>query len=165
MTAAGGENGVPGRWNAGAVADVARAATALIDLVPRDGPDIELAREALLGDLELARRDDPGLYLADMHIHRSQGFVRVAFRLAFWELLHAPTYEAALLDAVNRGGDADTNGAIVGALFGARFGEEAIPAHWKERVLQALQTSNIVGLRDVYHPRVLLDFADKTYAK
>jgi ADP-ribosylglycohydrolase len=85
--------------------------------------------------------------------------------LAFWELLHAPTYEAALVDTVNRGGDADTNGAIVGALFGARFGEDAIPAHWKTRVLQALQTSSLAALRDVYHPRVLLELADMTRSK
>ena len=165
IATAGAGNTTPEAMHAAAVEEVDDAATALIDLVPRDGPDVELAREALLGDLELARRDDPGLYQADMHIHRMQGFVRVAFRLAFWELMHAPTYEAALLDAVNRGGDADTNGAIVGALFGARFGEEAIPAHWKERVLHALQTSNKVALRDVYHPRVLLELADKTQTK
>lgn len=149
----------PMQMHAAAVEEVDDAATALIDLVPRDGPDIERAREALLGDLELAKRDDPGLYQAEMHIHRSQGFVRVAFRLAFWELLHAPTFEAALVDAVNRGGDADTNGAITGALVGARLGEEAIPAAWKTRVLDALKTSSHAALRDVYHPRVLLDLA------
>ena len=35
--------------------------------------------------------------------------MRVAFRLAFWHLAHTPSYEAALIDTVNRGGDADTN--------------------------------------------------------
>jgi ADP-ribosylglycohydrolase len=151
--------------HAAAVAEVNEAAGALIDLVPGDGPDVERSREALLNDLELATHDDPGLYVPDMHIHHAQGFVRIAFRLAFWELLHAPTYEAALVDTVNRGGDADTNGAIVGALFGARFGEDAIPAHWKTRVLQALQTSSLAALRDVYHPRVLLELADMTRSK
>lgn len=155
----------PEEMHAAAVTEVDDAATALIDLTPSDGPDAERAREALLGDLEMARRDDPGLYQADLHIHQMQGFVRVAFRLAFWELLHAPTYEAALLDAVNRGGDADTNGAIVGALFGARFGESAIPEFWKARVLQALQTSHLAALRDVYHPRVLLELANVTTSK
>lgn len=165
IAAAGQGRTKPEEMHAAAVEEVDDAAAALIDLVPRDGPDIELAREALLGDLELATRDDPGLYQADMHIHRSQGFVRVAFRLAFWELMHAPTFEVALVDAVNRGGDADTNGAIVGALFGARFGEAAIPTHWKTRVLQALQTSSLAALRDVYHPRVLLELAEAWTSK
>jgi ADP-ribosyl-[dinitrogen reductase] hydrolase len=155
----------PEAMHAAAVAEVDAATTTLINLAPSDGPDAERAREALLGDLELARRDDPGLYLADMHIHRSQGFVRVAFRLAFWELMHVPTYEAALIDAVNRGGDADTNGAITGALFGARLGEGAIPPGWKTLVLDALKTSQKVALRDVYHPRVLLELADGTHMK
>ena len=155
----------PEEMFAAAVTEVDDAASALIDLAPSDGPDTERAREALLGDLEMARRDDPGLYEADLHIHRMQGFVRVAFRLAFWELLHAPTFEAALIDTVNRGGDADTNGAIVGALFGARFGHEAIPEHWETRVLQAMQSSDLAGLRYDYHPQVLLEFADAATRK
>jgi ADP-ribosyl-[dinitrogen reductase] hydrolase len=31
---------------------------------------------------------------------------------------------------VNLGGDADTNGAVTGALLGARLGAAAIPARW-----------------------------------
>ena len=76
-----------------------------------------------------------------------------------------PTFEAALIDTVNRGGDADTNGAIVGALFGARFGYEAIPEQWETRVLQAMQSSDLAGLRYDYHPQVLLEFADAATRK
>lgn len=149
----------PEELHAAAAREIEEATNALINLAPSDGPDAERARGDLLADLEAAKRDDPGLYSPDLHIHEHQGFVRVAFRLAFWELLHAPTFEAALLDVVNRGGDADTNGAIVGALFGARFGEQAISPAWTTRVLDALKTSPKVGLRDVYHPRVLLELA------
>ncbi|HVZ75358.1 MAG TPA: ADP-ribosylglycohydrolase family protein [Polyangia bacterium] len=52
---------------------------------------------------------------------------------------------------LDRGGDADTNGAITGALLGARHGEKAIPATWRDRVLNAR------GLEPRYHPRVLLE--------
>lgn len=107
-------------------------------------------------DLTLASRDDPQLLRGPVHLHRSQGFVRVAFRLAFWELLHAPSFEAALVDVVNRGGDADTNAAITGALLGAFFGEGAIPARWRERVLEAVPSEE-GPLRDLLHPRALLD--------
>ncbi|HEX7488996.1 MAG TPA: ADP-ribosylglycohydrolase family protein, partial [Anaeromyxobacteraceae bacterium] len=106
-------------------------------------------------DLALASRDDPQLLRGPVHLHRSQGFVRVAFRLAFWELLHAPSFEAALIDVVNRGGDADTNAAITGALLGAFFGEGAIPAEWRARVLGAVPREQ-GPLRDVYHPASLL---------
>jgi len=40
------------------------------------------------------------------------------------------TYERAVLAAVNHGGEADTMGAIVGALAGALHGFHAIPARW-----------------------------------
>ncbi len=117
----------------------------------------ELSHLDLVDDLEHARRDDPGLLGDDLHMYDHQGFVRVAFRLAFWELLHAPSVEAALIDVINRGGDADTNGAIAGALLGAVHGERAIPARWRRLVLHALEYAPPGPLRDVYHPARLLD--------
>lgn len=44
--------------------------------------------------------------------------------------MDAPSFRDAVVTAVNLGGDADTAGAIVGGLAGARFGFEAIPASW-----------------------------------
>lgn len=157
---AGAGRNDPKSMHAAAVKELHEATTTLINLAPSDGPDAERARDDLLRDLQFADRSDPDLYGADVHIHNKQGFVRVAFRLAFWELLHGGTYQEALTDAVNRGGDADTNGAIAGALIGAAQGENAIPSAWKTRVLEALKTSQKVALRDVYHPRVLLELAD-----
>ena len=106
---------------------------------------------------ELARRDDPGLDEGKVHFYRHMGFVRVAFRVAFWELLHAPTFEAAILDCANRGGDADTNAAIAGALYGALVGEDAIPAAWREKVSNACTGPGWEGnvWADAYHPRRL----------
>lgn len=42
----------------------------------------------------------------------------------------AESFEEGLVWAVNAGGDTDTNGAVAGALLGARFGAGAIPARW-----------------------------------
>ena len=119
--------------------------------------EIDAAEEALAEDLYLATLDDPGL--RDL-LHVAQGFVRVSFRLAFWHLLHAPSFEAALIDAVNRGGDADTNAAITGALMGAHHGETAIPSRWSAPVLGALSDRTGHPLRELYHPRVLLAALD-----
>jgi ADP-ribosylglycohydrolase len=120
---------------------------------PGDGPAIEAACRNLESDLAAARSDDPDLYGDQVHLHRHQGFVRVAFRLAFWELLHAPSFEAGLIDAVNRGGDADTNGAITGALLGACHGDPAIPDRWLEAVRSALPEQPGAPLTTTYHPR------------
>ncbi|MGB0682329.1 MAG: ADP-ribosyl-[dinitrogen reductase] hydrolase [Magnetovibrionaceae bacterium] len=43
-------------------------------------------------------------------------------------------FEAILIDVVNRGGDADTTGAIAGMIAGATFGEDGIPDRWLIRL-------------------------------
>jgi ADP-ribosylglycohydrolase len=114
-------------------------------------------RRDLLQDLTRAVADDPLVQEDGLSITgTSQGYVRVAFRLAFWYLLHAKDFASALIDVVNRGGDADTNGAIVGALLGARFGESGIPPEWRFSVLSCSPPS---PWGDVYHPRNLLALA------
>lgn len=129
------------------------AAAALLDLMPEHAEAINAATGDLDLDLELAAADDPDLYGAIDMVGAASGFVRVAFRLAFWELLHAHDYQAGLFDVVNRGGDADTNGAIVGGLLGARYGAGQIPAPWRDAVLGCKPQEPWDG---AYHPRVLL---------
>jgi hypothetical protein len=111
------------------------------------------AADWLREDLKFAQADDPELYGPDLHLfHPYPSLLRTTYRLAFWELFHAPSLEAALIDVANRGGDADTNAAITGALFGAILGEKAVPEAWAERVLEAPGSGN-------YHPRNLVTLA------
>jgi ADP-ribosyl-[dinitrogen reductase] hydrolase len=44
------------------------------------------------------------------------------------------TFEECLVNTVNQGGDADTAGAIVGAIAGAYYGLDAIPKRWLKRM-------------------------------
>lgn len=120
--------------------------------------DTQEAMGIIRADLEAAQKDDPMLYGPELHLFTQMGFVRVAFRLAFWELLHAPSFAAGLIDVVNRGGDSDTNGAIAGALLGAFHGEEAIPSGWRSTVLNALPRRHGEYWAE-YHPRLLLELA------
>lgn len=76
------------------------------------------------------------------------GWLHHALQAAFYWLLHAESYEQALCAIVNQLGDPDTNGAIAGALLGAYFGINAIPAEWRQTVLDA-QT----GRPERYSPR------------
>ena len=57
-----------------------------------------------------------------------------ALAIALYCALVAPTIEAALLLAVNHGGDSDSTGAIAGQLVGAIYGEESIPPRWLARL-------------------------------
>ena len=124
-----------------------------------DGDDrAELSGDAIAADLELAHSDDPLPAGQGVHLYGTAGFVRVAFRLAFWHLRTA-SWRAALVDVASRGGDADTNAAITGALLGARDGASAIPAAWRERVLAATLPGPADWAAD-HHPRYLLSLAD-----
>lgn len=71
-------------------------------------------------------------------------------------VLHAffrnDSVESCILDVVNRGGDADTAGAIVGQLAGARYGVQDIPARWHKQLDRGIvdrilrQTSALLAL-------------------
>lgn len=64
------------------------------------------------------------------------GWVKIAFSNAFQQLKSGRSFAEALQHTVAQGGDTDTNAAIAGALLGAAYGLEAIPAHWRSKVLQ-----------------------------
>jgi ADP-ribosylglycohydrolase len=79
-----------------------------------------------------------------------QGWVLIAFHNALYQLLHAETLEAGVVDTVMRGGDTDTNAAICGALFGAVYGREAIPQQWFQGILTCRP---MAGQPNVQRPR------------
>ena len=64
------------------------------------------------------RRDNPG------------GFIVDTLQAVFQAFFDTDSFEDCLIDVVNRGGDADTTGAIAGMLAGARYGLAAIPMAW-----------------------------------
>lgn len=58
------------------------------------------------------------------------GYVLDTLECSIWALLRHDGFEDAVTAVVNLGGDADTNGAVTGALAGAAFGFDAIPERW-----------------------------------
>lgn len=58
------------------------------------------------------------------------GFVVDTLQAVLQALFSTDGFEDCLVDVVNRGGDADTTGAIAGMLAGACYGPAAIPARW-----------------------------------
>jgi ADP-ribosylglycohydrolase len=138
------------------------AAAKLRELYDDNADDLALvdaAVEDLERDLAAAVSDNPGVDRVDLDLFRTAGFVRVAFRLAFWHLVHTESWRAALVDIASRGGDADTNAAIAGALLGARDGVRAIPREWIDRVLGATQPGPDEWA-EAHHPRYLLALAE-----
>ena len=61
---------------------------------------------------------------------KSSGFVVDTLRTVFDACFSTDNFEDCVVKTVNRGGDADTAGAIAGAIAGARYGLAAIPRRW-----------------------------------
>lgn len=61
---------------------------------------------------------------------RSGGYVLDTLASSFWCLRNRPDAEEAIVTAVTLGEDADTTGAVTGALAGAAWGGAALPRRW-----------------------------------
>jgi ADP-ribosyl-[dinitrogen reductase] hydrolase len=62
------------------------------------------------------------------------GYVLDTVDCAVWAFMNTGNFEDAVLDAIHLGGDADSIGAVCGALAGAFYGEHGIPVRWLEKL-------------------------------
>ena len=62
------------------------------------------------------------------------GYVVDTLQTVFHHFFRGRDFEECLVGTVNQGGDADTTGAIIGALAGAYYGEEGIPRRWLRKL-------------------------------
>lgn len=101
---------------------------------------LERPRErALAGLIEEANRHgaEPGCRRPTM------GFPPACIPTCLYLLLTTESFEEALVEVVNLGGDADSAGAILGAMAGAHYGVDQIPDRWFQR----LQNRDGIDLR------------------
>lgn len=77
----------------------------------------------------------------------ASGYVVDTMQTVFHCFFRSRSFEGCVTETVNQGGDADTTGAIAGALAGAYYGEEAIPARWKKKLSKGL-VSELVELSE-----------------
>ena len=101
--------------NGGTITDAPAAAVVGI-------PNSEV-REAVL-DAAKRQRDEV----------RAGGFVLETIGASFWSLLNSGSAREAIEMAVALGDDADSTGAVTGALAGAAYGVSALPTTWLETV-------------------------------
>jgi ADP-ribosyl-[dinitrogen reductase] hydrolase len=74
-------------------------------------------------------------------IENPSGYIVDTVQAVFQALFTTSTFEDCLIDTVNRGGDADTTGAIAGMLAGAHYGLNAIPKRWQRALDQSTRQS------------------------
>jgi ADP-ribosyl-[dinitrogen reductase] hydrolase len=85
--------------------------------------------------LDALKLDDP----VDM------GYTLKAMQVALWCTAQAGGFEQIVVGVVNEGGDTDTNGALAGAVMGARYGASSIPPRWLANVAD---TKGLMELAD-----------------
>ncbi len=78
----------------------------------------------------LAARHPEFVFRAVRQVGNPSGYIVDTVVAVFQALFDTDGFFECLVDVVNRGGDADTTGAIAGMLAGALYGPEALPAHW-----------------------------------
>jgi ADP-ribosyl-[dinitrogen reductase] hydrolase len=91
----------------------------------------------LRGLAEAAAREEPRLAFAPYR-GLATGYVADTMQTVLHHLFATRDLEACLVAVVNQGGDADTTGAIAGAIAGAWYGPEALPGRWLKRLDRGL---------------------------
>lgn len=65
------------------------------------------------------------------------GYIVHTLRAVLSSFFDTDSFESCLIDVVNRGGDADTTGAIAGMIAGAYYGPDGIPRRWLKKLDRA----------------------------
>ena len=110
---------------------------------------IKLVQLALVGhslsDLDVATRafvrNQPQFNFDVKTINNPGGFIVETLQAVLQAFYSTDDFESCLIDVVNRGGDADTTGAIAGMLAGACYGMQSIPKRWLKQLNPKIKTA------------------------
>lgn len=94
--------------------------------------------------------------LEDLHLddERTIGYTYKCMASGFYGLRSTRPFAETLNDLIQQGGDADTNGAVCGTMYGARYGYHSLPTKWlqampykkwlDEKILRLLKHMNLI---------------------
>ena len=123
----------------GASLTAAELLAAAVDGVRASLPDLERYGydESVPEPVREAVLEATDAQIADVRLDDdSMGYTLLALvvgLIAFWS---GTDFGRTMSGVIDGGGDTDTNGAVAGAMLGARFGLEAIPPRWRARVAE-----------------------------
>jgi ADP-ribosyl-[dinitrogen reductase] hydrolase len=80
---------------------------------------------------------------------RASGYVVDTVQTVLYHFFAETDFEACLIVTVNRGEDADTNGALAGMLAGARSGASALPQRWLKALEREVEARIRAQTRDL----------------
>ncbi len=93
--------------------------------------------------------EEPDLFISPDIVAQAQpenlpqwGYALNTWNIAVWSLLNSSTYRECVLNAVNLGGDTDSNAAVAGSIAGIIYGKNSIP----EELIDTLQNKKLLDL-------------------
>ncbi|MBU1364196.1 MAG: ADP-ribosyl-[dinitrogen reductase] hydrolase [Gammaproteobacteria bacterium] len=117
-------------------------------LAGRDPVDVERQRAGKLVS-------DFPVFAYDKRLRENpSGFVVDTMQAVLQSFFATETFEDCLIDVVNRGGDADTTGAIAGMLAGARYGMDSIPKRWSNALDASIRAQCPAQALELLAPQV-----------
>ncbi|HEY0635281.1 MAG TPA: ADP-ribosyl-[dinitrogen reductase] hydrolase, partial [Gammaproteobacteria bacterium] len=87
-------------------------------------------RELLFGPVRALIEHHPQFEFRQRRADNPSGYIVHTLRAVFQAFFDSDSFEGCLVEVVNRGGDADTSGAIAGMIAGAHYGLHALPRRW-----------------------------------
>ncbi|MCW4238252.1 MAG: ADP-ribosyl-[dinitrogen reductase] hydrolase [gamma proteobacterium symbiont of Clathrolucina costata] len=100
------------------------------------------ASKQALFDIANGLVDNHRVYRFDRRqVENPSGWIVETLQAVFQAFFNHDDFESVLVDVVNRGGDADTTGAIAGMLAGAFYGVDAIPGNWLKALNRDVKTA------------------------
>lgn len=90
--------------------------------------------ELLFGPVRALTQQHPEFHFRQRNTNNPSGYIVHTLCAVFQAFFDTDSFEECLIDVVNRGGDADTTGAIAGMIAGAYYGYDAIPVRWLSRL-------------------------------
>ncbi len=76
----------------------------------------------------------------DPYPKRASGYIVDTVQTVLHSFFRTDSFESCVTEVVNRGEDADTNGALAGMLAGAAYGVSGIPGYWLRKLDQEIKT-------------------------
>jgi ADP-ribosylglycohydrolase len=118
--------------------EIARRHSDLVINISRHGHSLSQAIARVEALLDLPRERVFAALIEQANRHGAEptcrrptmGFPPACIPTCLYLLLTTKSFEEAITEVVNLGGDADTAGAILGAMAGAYYGVDAIPKRW-----------------------------------
>jgi len=96
------------------------------------------------------------------------GYTLKCMGSGFWGLCAPPDFKGMINLLIKEGGDADTNGAVCGAMWGARYGYSALPRDWLEAMphkawldRKVVRFLNLMGITQVQQPAIEKSYEER----